>query len=91
MVLSELKEVIDIHVPGLEVNSKGSLSLTATLVDKAGSVIEDLKHRNESVSISVGSANVAVDSTNVRNCQANSTCSFRNFGDLFKRLKYSID
>jgi hypothetical protein len=42
MILSELKEIIDIHVPRLKVYSEGSLSLTATLVDKAGSVIEDL-------------------------------------------------
>jgi hypothetical protein len=68
VVLSELKKVIDIHVPRLEVYSEGSLSFAATLVDKAGSVIEDFKHWDQSVSISVRAANVAVNSSNVRNC-----------------------
>ena len=68
MILSELKEVIDVNVPRLKIHSEGSLSLAAALVNETGSIIEDLEHGYEAVGISVGSADVAVDATYVGNC-----------------------
>jgi hypothetical protein len=44
VILPELKVVIDIDMPRLKIHSKRSLSLTATLVNKASGIIEDLEH-----------------------------------------------
>lgn len=91
MILSELKEVIDVNVPRLKIHREGSLSLTAALVNEAGSVIEDLEHGYEAVGISVGSTNVAVDATYVGNCKAHTAGSFGYLSNLFQRLKNSIN
>jgi hypothetical protein len=65
VIFPELKEVIDVDMPRLKIHSEGSLSLTATLVDEASSVIEHLKHGYEAISISVGAANVAVNTADI--------------------------
>ncbi len=52
-------------MPRLKINSEGALSLTATLVNKTGSVIEDFEHGNEAISIPVCSTDVTIDATNI--------------------------
>ena len=90
MILSKLKEVVDVNVPRLKIHSEGSLSLTAALVYEASSVIEDLEHGYEAVSISISSADVAVDATYVGNCEAHTAGSLGYLSNLFQRLKNSI-
>jgi hypothetical protein len=46
VVLAELEVVIDVGVPGLQVDCEGATSFATALVYIAGSVIEDLKHRD---------------------------------------------
>lgn len=49
MVLPELKVVIDVSVPRLNIYSKCTSPLAAALVNIASCVIEDLKHRDQAV------------------------------------------
>jgi hypothetical protein len=46
MIFSKLKKIIDIRMPGLYIDSKGTLSFPTALVNVASSVIEDFEHRN---------------------------------------------
>jgi hypothetical protein len=83
MILPQLQEVIDIAMPGLKVNSEGSLAFTATLIDKASCVIENLKHWDQAICITISASDVAVDAANIRNSETDSTSSFGYFCDLF--------
>ena len=83
MILSKLKEVINVNMPRLKIHSKGSFPLAAALVYEAGSVIEDLEHGYEAVCISVGSADVTVNSTYVGNCEAHTPGGLRYLCNLF--------
>ena len=65
VIFPELKKIIDIYMPRLKINSEGALSLTATLVNKAGCVIEDFEHGNEAISVPVCSTDVTIDATNI--------------------------
>jgi hypothetical protein len=44
VIFAELEIVIDICVPGLQINSESSTSFSTALVNITSSVIEDLKH-----------------------------------------------
>ena len=77
-------------MPRLKIHSEGSLSLTTALVDEAGSVIEDLEHGYEAVSVSVGPADVTVYATHVGNCEAHAAGSLGYLSNLFQCLKNSI-
>ena len=46
MIFSKLKKIIDIRMPGLYIDSEGTLSFATALVNVASSVIEDFEHRN---------------------------------------------
>ena len=83
MILPQLQEVIDIAMPGFKVHREGSLAFTATLIDKASSVIEDLEHRYETVCVAVGASDVAVDAADIRYSETDSTGSLGYFSDLF--------
>ena len=78
-------------MPGLKINGEGSLAFTATLVNKASCVIENFKHRDQAICITVSSSDIAIDTANIRNSETNTTSSLGYFSDLFQRLKYSID
>ena len=43
VVLSELDELVDVGMPGLEVDGEGSLAFPAALIDVSGCVIENSK------------------------------------------------
>jgi len=49
MVLSELEEIVDIGMPRLNINGKGTLSFATTLVNISGCVIKYFKHRDKTV------------------------------------------
>jgi hypothetical protein len=46
MIFSKLKKIIDIRMPGLYIDSEGTLSFATALVNVASSVIKDFEHRN---------------------------------------------
>ena len=91
VVLSEVQKGEDIGVPWLEVDGNTSLALTTSLIDIAGSVVEDTKHRDDSVGSSVGSTNVGLASTNVVSGQTNSTGVLRDDGTVLEGIVNSID
>ena len=90
MVLAKLKIIENINVPGLKIYGKGSLALAATLVDKAGCVIEDLEHGDKSVGVTVGPAYVAIDSSHIGDRQANTSGGLGNLSYLLQCLKDSV-
>ena len=70
-------------MPGLEVDSEGSLAFATTLVDEASSVIEHLKHRDQAVGVTISASNIAIDTANIGNCESNTSGSFGYFSYLF--------
>jgi hypothetical protein len=58
VVLAQVEEAKDVSVPWLKVDSKGTWTLVATLVDIASSVVVYTEHRNETVGCSVGATDV---------------------------------
>jgi hypothetical protein len=58
IVLAELKELNNISVPRLKVNSKGSLTFATSLIDVASSVSENTEHGYKSVGVSISSSDV---------------------------------
>ena len=49
MVLFELKPFENVSVPWLEINGEGALSLTTTLVNISGSLVENLEHWQKTI------------------------------------------
>ena len=49
IVLTQLKELVDVGMPWLQVNSERALALAAALVNIPGSIIVDLKHGDETI------------------------------------------
>mmetsp|Transcript_23555 Transcript_23555/g.49046 ORF Transcript_23555/g.49046 Transcript_23555/m.49046 type:complete len:240 (-) Transcript_23555:705-1424(-) len=73
VVFLEVKEGKDVGVPRLEVGGDGALSLSSSLVDITGRVVEDTEHGNDSVGGSVGAADVRVGGADVVDGKADST------------------
>jgi hypothetical protein len=88
VVLSEIKELEDISVPRLKVDGKSTRSLVTTLVDVAGSVVEDTKHRNNTVGCTVGTSNVGASGTDSVDVETNTTS---HLGDHSTGLEGIID
>jgi hypothetical protein len=88
VVLSEIKELEDIRVPGLEVDGESTRSLVSTLVDIAGSVVEDTQHGNDTVGSTVGSGDVGASGTNAVDVQADTTS---HLGDHSASLEGIVD
>ena len=65
MVLSELEEIIDVSVPGLNIDGKGTLSFATTLVYVSCCVVENLEHRDKPVRIAIRSSYIGVGSTHI--------------------------
>jgi hypothetical protein len=65
VILSKLKEVIDISVPWFYVYSESTLSFAATLIHISSSIIKDLKHRHKSVGITICASDIAISSSDV--------------------------
>mmetsp|Transcript_5519 Transcript_5519/g.9404 ORF Transcript_5519/g.9404 Transcript_5519/m.9404 type:complete len:237 (-) Transcript_5519:794-1504(-) len=65
VVLPELEELLDILVPGFEVDGEGSLPLAASLIAVAGRVVEDSEHGDEAVGLAVGASDVTILSPDV--------------------------
>ena len=60
---TELEEVLDVVVPGLEVGAAGAATLAA-LVDSDELVVVELEERNDALGLSVGALNVTPGSAN---------------------------
>lgn len=75
MVLAEVKELKDISMPWLQVDSKGTRTLVAALVDISGGVVEHTKHGYNSVGGAVGSSNVRSGGTDTVDVKADTSGS----------------
>ena len=91
VVFSELEEVVDISMPRLEVDSKGAFTLATTLVDVTCSVIVNLEHGDETITISIGAANVTFACTDIMDCKANTTSVLTNDGTLLESIVNSVN
>ena len=58
VVLTELKELVDIGVPWLEIDGECALAFAATLVDVASGIVVDLEHGHKTIGIAVRSTDV---------------------------------
>ena len=76
VILTQLEVVVNISVPWLKVYREGSTALTTTLVNVAGSVIEDLKHGDEPVRVTICTTDVAVRRADVSNGATNASRRF---------------
>ena len=54
MVLSEVKKVEDISMPGLQVDGKGSRAFVSTLVNVAGRIVVDPEHWHQAIGLPIG-------------------------------------
>ncbi len=62
-VLAEIKEFLDVHVPGFKVRANRTLSL-ATLIYRNGCVVDDFQERNHALAATVGSLDVGIGRSN---------------------------
>lgn len=60
MIFTKLEIVVNVCVPRLKIHSKCTASLTAPLVNIAGCVIEDLKHRDQSIGVTIGTSDIGI-------------------------------
>ena len=74
VVLLEIEKVVDVGVPGLDVNGKRTLALSASLINVTGGVVEHAQHRNNAVGRAVGSFDVRARGADVVNGKANAPC-----------------
>lgn len=84
MVLPQLQELIDVCVPGLQVYSEGSLSLSTSLVNVSGCVIEHPQHGHKSIRIAVGSSDIGVSGSDAVHGKSNASSKLRDDGSLFE-------
>ena len=54
MILFEIEKVKDVSMPRLEVDGKCPRALVSTLINVAGSVVEDPKHWHEAIGLPIG-------------------------------------
>jgi hypothetical protein len=80
VVLSKIKELEDVRVPGLKVDSESTRSLVATLVNVTSSVVENTQHGNDTVGSTVGTSDIRASGTDSVNVQANTTSHLGNHG-----------
>lgn len=77
-------------MPRFEVDCKRSLSLTATLVDVSCCVIEDFKHRNKAVAVTICTSDVTITCSNSVNGKTNTTGKLAYYRALFQRIVNSV-
>lgn len=73
VVLAEIQELKDVGVPRLQVDSKGTRALVATLVHVPGRVVVHPEHRHDAIRRPVGSSNVRAGGSNSVDVEANPT------------------
>lgn len=88
MVLTEIQELKDIRVPGLQVDSKRTRTLVTTLVDISGGVVVHPQHGDDTVRRTVGTANVRTSRTDAVDVQTNTTSGL---GDHCTCLQSVVD
>jgi hypothetical protein len=74
-VLAEIKEFLDIHVPGFKVRADSPFALSA-LIDGYGRVVHDLQKRNHTLAATIRALNVGIRRTDAGPVVAKTTCPF---------------
>lgn len=80
VVLSQIKELKDIGVPGFQVDGKSTRTLVATLVNISGGVVEDTQHGDDTVRGTVGTSNIGTSGTDAVDVETNTTSHLGDHG-----------
>lgn len=91
MVLLQLQEVEDVGVPGFQVDSERTLTLTTSLVDVPGGIIEHLEHRDESVTVAVGTLDIGVLSADIADRDPNTSGTLGDQSTLLQSVVDPVD
>lgn len=91
MVFPQVDELEDVGMPGLEVDSKGSWTLVATLVNISGSRVIGAEHRDDTIRVSISTCDVRSSGANVVNVDANSTGSLGDHGTVLEGVVDALD
>lgn len=78
-------------MPGLKVDGEGALSLATALVNVAGCIIVDLEHGDETITVAVGSTNIAVTGTDAVDSETNAASKFADYRTLLQGVVDSVD
>lgn len=79
------KKVLDIAMPGLQIDRKGARPL-ASLVDLTSRVVEHTEHRHDSSRLAIGALNLGILATDVVNAESDATRPLRDLGAIPKGL-----
>mmetsp|Transcript_92793 Transcript_92793/g.267929 ORF Transcript_92793/g.267929 Transcript_92793/m.267929 type:complete len:324 (+) Transcript_92793:1478-2449(+) len=91
VVLSQIQKRKNICVPGFQVNSNGTLTLAASLIDVTGGVVENAQHGNDAVRGSVGAADIGGRSTNIVNRHSDTSGVLGDDCTVLERLVDTVD
>lgn len=78
-------------MPRLQVDCEGAFTFAASLVNISGSVVEDLKHWDESIAVTIGAADVTFRSSYAVNSQTDSASVFGDHSTLLQCVVYAFD
>ena len=78
-------------MPRLKVDREGALSLATALVNIASGIIENLEHGDETITVAVGSTDVAVTCANAVHSETDTASKFTDDRTLLQGVIDSVD
>ena len=72
-VLAQIEELLDIHVPSLEIGANRALTLT-TLVDRDRGIVHDLQERHNALRLAISAFDMSTERAHWRPVIAQTTC-----------------
>lgn len=90
VVFLELKEVLDVCMPGFDVNCNGALSFPSALVHLSRCLVEDPEHGDYSWRTAVEWPDLWISSSDFVDRQTNASCKLGNLCTVYQRVLYAI-
>merc|ERR1719370_1713764 len=84
MVLSQVKEVEHVRMPWLQVNSKSSWPLVASLIHIPSGVVEHPEHWHQAIAVPIGTSNICSSSSDTVNVETDTTSRLGDQGTLLQ-------